>query len=180
LKSFGDRLTLTGEDDIARGVVIMHEARSGTTTVVGGLTRVTGVALVLAAAALVGGAGPAEAAPGSPCAPDVRVCVQLSRSQAWLLAPDGVVVRGPVPITAGAPGMETPAGRFSVQWKDADHVSPFGDTPMPWSVFFDRRGRALHGGSLQRESRGCIHLADDDARAFFEALSPGQGIQILS
>lgn len=135
----------------------------------------------LAPAFLVVGAvaasGRANAATATPCAVGMRVCVQLAAARAWLIDAHGAVTRGPVPITAGAPGMTTPTGRFSVQWKDAHHVSPYG--AMPWSVFFDTHGRALHGGSLQRESRGCIHLADADAEAFYRALAPGDRVQIL-
>lgn len=154
----------------------MEQVQSGSTATVGGTLSLV---LSLVAVVLVGVAQPAAAAPAVPCAPGVRVCIELSDARAWLLDVGGRVLRGPVAITSGAAGMETPTGRFSVQWKNAHHVSSFGGVPMPWSVFFDRQGRALHGGSLQRQSRGCVHLADADARAFFDALAPGAGIEIL-
>ncbi|MCD2193629.1 L,D-transpeptidase [Actinomycetospora endophytica] len=139
------------------------------------------VLAVLVVVLLAGGGAlapaPAMAAGATPCTTAVRVCVQLGAARAWLIDAHGTVVRGPVPITAGAPGMATPRGRFTVQRKDAHHMSPYG--AMPWSVFFDNRGDALHGGNLHRQSRGCIHLAPADAEAFYNALSVGDRVEIL-
>ena len=129
-------------------------------------------------------AQPAVAAPGTgsrsvPCETSADVCVDLSRHRAWLLE-DGRVVESPVPITSGSRDDPTPTGTFRVQRKDRDHVSrEVGNAPMPWSVFFDSEGRALHGGSLSRQSAGCVHLDDEDARTFFTALHPGDEVQIV-
>ena len=46
-------------------------------------------------------------------------------------------------------------------------------------MFFDTHGDALHEGSLARQSAGCVHLTHDDAVAFFNALQPGDEVQIL-
>ena len=49
-----------------------------------------------------------------PCGAGADACVDLSANQAWLLA-GGDVATGPVPITHGRPGYETPPGTFHVQ-----------------------------------------------------------------
>lgn len=119
-------------------------------------------------------------APGTPCSAEVKACVRLSSNEAWLADGKGNVVRGPITINHGAPGNETPAGRFSVQWKDADHRSAeYNGAAMPWSVFFDGNGRAFHGGNAGKQTAGCVRLPDEQAKAFFDALNPGDAVQIL-
>jgi lipoprotein-anchoring transpeptidase ErfK/SrfK len=141
----------------------------------GRAVSVVAVLLGLGCAALV---APASAAPGAPCAPPAKACVDLSDQRAWLLDGGGGVVRGPVPITSGVLEEPTPAGKFRVTRKAREHTSSITGTPMPFSVFFDHRGRAFHAGSLQRPSLGCIHLSDDDAAAFFDALAVGDPVEI--
>jgi lipoprotein-anchoring transpeptidase ErfK/SrfK len=50
--------------------------------------------------------------------------------------------------------------------------------PMPFSVFFADGGVAFHEGSLQTSSYGCVHLAHDDAVAFFNTLQVGDEVQV--
>ncbi|MHC1560366.1 L,D-transpeptidase [Actinomycetospora sp. C-140] len=130
----------------------------------------------LGAAALLPATAVAE--DGVPCAQPARACVDLSDQKAWLLDGEGGVLRGPVPITSGILSEPTPAGQFSVTSKDIDHVSGITNTPMPYSVFFDHRGRAFHEGSLQNPSLGCIHLSHDDAVAFYDSLDVGEPVEI--
>ncbi|MEJ2889965.1 L,D-transpeptidase [Actinomycetospora aeridis] len=137
------------------------------------------VAFLLIGGATAGAAGPAAAAPAeAPCAAPARACVDLSDQRAWLLDGRGGVLRGPVPITSGILSQPTPAGEFRVTRKAREHTSSITGTPMPYSVFFDHRGRAFHAGSLQRPSLGCIHLSDDDAAAFFDSLQIGDPVEI--
>ncbi len=136
-----------------------------TTLVVGGL--------------LAGGSASAQAEGATPCAPTAKACVQLSTNQAWL-QDNGTASYGPVPITSGKPGQETPVGTHVVQWKDADHVShEHNNAPMPNSVFFTTTGVAFHEGSLERESNGCVHLSQAAAKHFFDALKPGDEVQVV-
>jgi lipoprotein-anchoring transpeptidase ErfK/SrfK len=115
---------------------------------------------------------------GVPCAADVDACIDLSANRSWLIA-DGDVAYGPVPITHGRPGWETPPGTFHVGWKDIDHKSSeFDDAPMPFSVFFNG-GIAFHQGSLTDESHGCIHLSRSAAEAFYEGLAVGDTVQVV-
>lgn len=113
----------------------------------------------------------------APCAPSAEACVQLSTAHIWLTR-DGEVLRDGF-ISSGGADEETPTGIFTVQWKDRDHISGESGAPMPYSVFFTTRGHALHQGSLGTESAGCVRLTPTDAAAFFNALRPGDELQIL-
>jgi hypothetical protein len=115
---------------------------------------------------------------GVPCDAGVDACIDLSANQSWLLN-DGAVSYGPVPITHGQPGWETPPGTFSVGWKDIDHKSSeFNNAPMPFSVFFNG-GIAFHEGSLTQKSHGCIHLSMAAAEAYYNALPVGAKVQVV-
>jgi lipoprotein-anchoring transpeptidase ErfK/SrfK len=116
--------------------------------------------------------------PGVPCEGSAAACIDLSANRSWLLS-DGEVAYGPVPITHGRPGWETPPGTFSVGWKDIDHLSSeFDNAPMPYSVFFNG-GIAFHEGSLSDLSHGCIHLSSAAARTYYEGLQVGDTVQVV-
>ncbi|HET9256062.1 MAG TPA: L,D-transpeptidase [Pseudonocardiaceae bacterium] len=122
----------------------------------------------------------AEQAAAAPCGPAAAACISLSGNRAWLMN-HGQVVYGPVPITSGRPGHRTPQGAFRVLWKDKNHRSSiFNNAPMPYSVFFTNTGIAFHEGSLTVPSHGCIHLSRNAAITFFNKLSVGQIVQVVS
>jgi Uncharacterized protein conserved in bacteria len=139
------------------------------------------VAMVgIGVAASVGTAQAEGPAPveGTPCTEAAAACVDLAGGKAWLIE-DGEVVRGPVPISSGAPGHETPRGDFRVQWKDANHRSAeFNNAPMPFAVFFAPGGIAFHEGNLHTKSAGCVRLNYKDAEAFYEYLHVGDRVQV--
>lgn len=113
-----------------------------------------------------------------PCLPTVRACVELATDRAWLLD-NGRVVRGPVPITSGDEETPTPRGSFTVQWKAAAYTSREFLVQMPWSVFFADGGIAFHQGDPDSYSAGCVKLAEEDARAFFDHLQVGDPVQVV-
>lgn len=116
---------------------------------------------------------------GVPCGAGVDACIDLSANQTWLLN-DGAVAYGPVPITHGRAGWETPPGTFTVGWKDIDHKSSvFNNAPMPFSVFFNG-GIAFHEGSLTQKSHGCIHLSPAAAETFYNGLAVGDTVQVVA
>ena len=130
-----------------------------------------------AVAVLTASSHPATRVAGTPCTPAASACVDLTTRRAWLIR-DGAVVRGPVPISTGGPGEETPLGTFRVWRKDPHHISfEQHGTPMPYSVFFDR-GIAFHAGPLALMSAGCVHLRTSDATAFYAALRLGDQVQV--
>jgi hypothetical protein len=119
-----------------------------------------------------------DAVEGTPCTDDARACVDLASHQAWLID-DGEIVGGPMTITSGAPGKETPKGDFHVQWKDANHRSAeFDNAPMPNSVFFADGGIAFHEGSLKSPSSGCVHLGPEDSKSVYDFLEVGDPVQV--
>lgn len=134
------------------------------------------VGLSTAAVAQAAPAAPARVA-GTPCADNVRACVDLSAKQAWLIE-NGVVTYGPVPIASGKAGYRTPPGTFKVTFKSRNHVSSIYGTPMPYSVFFNR-GIAFHQGDLRSGSHGCIRLSRAAAQTFFSRLAPGDVVQVV-
>ena len=123
---------------------------------------------------------PQEAqAASAPCGQAAKACLDLSSNHAWLMN-NGAVTYGPVPVTHGKPGYETPPGTFKVSWKDIDHKSSqFNNAPMPYSVFFNG-GIAFHQGSLNELSHGCIHLDKASAKTYFNGLSVGDTVQVVS
>lgn len=139
---------------------------------------------VAVAAGFLGAAGMfalpafASAAPGIPCSPAAAACIDLSANTSWLQY-NGSVTYGGVPITSGRPGYETPTGTFHVTYKDIDHWSRAYDAPMPYSVFFTDTGVAFHEGSLTQQSHGCVHLSPEAARVYYNALKPGDVVEVV-
>lgn len=154
-----------------------------------GLVTVAGVAFAGSAAADSPAADEARRqplVPYTPCSATAKACVDLDSQRSWLIK-DGKIMTGPVDISSGGNGQETPIGHsLRVYRKDADHRSeesrlPNGDpAPMPFSTFFGDGGIAFHSGSPDRSSAGCIHLSDGDARAWFDYLQPGDQVQVVS
>jgi lipoprotein-anchoring transpeptidase ErfK/SrfK len=170
-------------------------------TLAGALAALTTTGAILAGTALAGPgiapppgdeATPAAAAahhepavPGTPCSVSTRACVDLEKQIAWLIR-DGKVTRGPMRISSGGHGEATPVGHsLRVYRKEKDYKSnesrlPNGQpAPMPYSVFFQDGGIAFHGGSPDRASGGCIHMALPDAIATFNDLQMGDKVQTV-
>lgn len=166
--------------------------RARTVAVLVGIVVVVGGLLAGRAVADPGHTSPAALAAhsqplveGTACSTGARSCVDLESQQAWLIA-DGKVVRGPVKISSGGAGKETPVGHsFRVYRKEKDHKSGefrMADgrpAPMPWAVFFADGGIAFHAGDPARASSGCIHLPAADAQAWFEHLQIGDQVQVV-
>ncbi|SEQ16281.1 L,D-transpeptidase catalytic domain [Lentzea xinjiangensis] len=115
----------------------------------------------------------------TPCAISDGACIQLSTNQTWVVRGDKIVY-GPVPITHGRKGFETPLGDFPVLRKVKDEWSRPYNGPMPWSTYFTESGIAFHEGSLTEPSHGCIHLDPASARYYFQNLSIGETVQVVA
>jgi len=147
----------------------------------GNLRKTVGMAAgsaALGAAVMLALPSNAQAAPGVPCSAKADACVDLSAKTTWLMD-NGTVTYGGAPITSGMPGYRTPPGTFTVTYKDIDHWSKKYDAPMPYSVFFTKGGIAFHEGSLNEQSHGCIHLSPQAARAYYNALHPGDVVEVV-
>ena len=108
-----------------------------------------------------------------PCPATARACVDLAGQRTWLQK-DGNVEYGPITMSSGAQGWETPRGTHKVTRKVKDEISrEFHNAPMPYSVYFTNTGVAFHAGRVDWLSHGCIHLNHDDAVTYFNSLKPG-------
>ena len=78
------------------------------------------------------------------------------------------------PVSSGIPAYETPSGSYQTFRMEEDHYSKeFDDAPMPNSIFFTKKGHAIHGtDSVSRlgspASHGCVRLSRDHAAALYE------------
>lgn len=123
---------------------------------------------------------PRPAPPASnPCPATARACVDLRNQTTWL-QDNGRVTFGPVGMSSGGPGKETPRGNFRVVRKVRDEVShEFNDAPMPFAVYFTNQGHAFHQGSTSTRSAGCVRLPRDAAQRYFGDLNVGDQVSIF-
>jgi len=76
------------------------------------------------------------------------------------------------PVSTGAGGFGTPAGRFRPRWMARSWFSTrYYGSPMPYSIFF-LRGYAIHGSYETKylgrpASHGCIRLHPSNAAALY-------------
>jgi L,D-transpeptidase catalytic domain len=119
--------------------------------------------LVLLAAALA-------LAPAASASAAILVSIDKSAQQ-MIVSVDGET-RYTWPVSTGRPGYDTPNGAYSTLWMDREHYSrEWDDAPMPYSIFFTKKGHAIHGTyhrSLgQPVSHGCVRLSVKNAAALW-------------
>jgi L,D-transpeptidase-like protein len=114
-------------------------------------------------------------------AADAKVVITIDKSaQRMTVSVDGAT-RWSWPVSTGRRGHATPAGSFQAFRMEADHYSKeWDDAPMPHSIFFTKRGHAIHGSFDTRRlgtpaSAGCVRLHPDNAKQLF-ALVKAQGV----
>jgi lipoprotein-anchoring transpeptidase ErfK/SrfK len=97
-------------------------------------------------------------------------------NQALALYEKGKLVEW-MPISSGAPGNETPKGKFRVSEKVIHYYSktypkPRGGAAMPFALRFSHpySGYFIHGGALSGRptSKGCVRLLLDDAAMLYQ------------
>jgi len=91
---------------------------------------------------------------------------------AYAVDRDGVVWWAAV-ISSGAKGYETPSGIFNIFRKERFYMSksypdPSGVNNMDFSLWFTQRGHAIHMGSDDKMSHGCVHVGEKGAKTMFE------------
>jgi hypothetical protein len=163
-------------------IIVVAGAAACLTAVSAGMTAVPAFAETVAAKT-------ARATPlveGTPCTVTAKACVDLESDRAWLVD-GGKIFKGPVDISSGGKGEETPTGHsLRVYRKEPDHKSTESRAPngqpadMPWSVFFEDGGIAFHGGDPDRASAGCIHLEPSDAKIWYDHLQIGDQVQVVN
>jgi lipoprotein-anchoring transpeptidase ErfK/SrfK len=80
------------------------------------------------------------------------------------------------PVVTGDDETTTDPGIYTVKLKDANYYSNTYDTPMPYSIFFDLKGRkAIHEGEVpppavkkELATHGCIHVAPPYIERLYE------------
>jgi hypothetical protein len=108
----------------------------------------------------------------SPALADIQITVDKS-AQTLTVARDGQVLHT-WPVSTGRVGRFTPSGSYQAFRMEEDHYSrEFDDAPMPHSIFFTKRGHAIHGSFETRKlgrpaSGGCVRLAPENAKRLFD------------
>ncbi len=77
------------------------------------------------------------------------------------------------PVTSGAPEFRSPSGVFSIIQKKRYHMSTkypdeHGINNMDYMLKFTKYGHALHKGSVDWMSHGCIHIDNKDIATIFK------------
>ena len=76
------------------------------------------------------------------------------------------------PVTSGAPEFRSPSGIFTIFQKKRYHMSTVwpdesGVNNMDYMMKFTKRGHALHKGSVDWMSHGCIHIDPKDVPVIY-------------
>jgi lipoprotein-anchoring transpeptidase ErfK/SrfK len=76
------------------------------------------------------------------------------------------------PVTSGAPEFRSPSGIFTIFQKKRYHMSKdfpdeSGVNNMDYMMKFTKRGHALHKGSVDWMSHGCIHIDPKDVPVIY-------------
>ncbi len=78
------------------------------------------------------------------------------------------------PVSTGLPGYATPSGSYSAtSMNEMWYSREWDDAPMPHSVFFTKRGHAIHGTNEVKRlgkpaSHGCVRLEPENAATLFD------------
>ncbi len=91
---------------------------------------------------------------------------------------DGIVWWSGI-ITSGADDYKTPSGIYTVLRKVPRYMSKAypdedGINNMDFAIFFTNQGHALHMGSVNWMSHGCIHIAPKDIPVIYKWAKIGQ------
>jgi hypothetical protein len=73
------------------------------------------------------------------------------------------------PVSSGRKGMDTPAGKFSVKWKNKLYHSKKYNSDMPFAINISNDGVFIHEQALpgRPASHGCIRLLREDAQKIY-------------
>jgi len=104
---------------------------------------------------------------------DAAVLITIDKSaQRMTVAVDGAV-RWTWPVSTGSRGYDTPSGSYTAFRMEKEHFSrEWDDAPMPHSIFFTKRGHAIHGSYETKRlgrpvSHGCVRLHPGNAAKLY-------------
>jgi hypothetical protein len=112
------------------------------------------------------------ALPAAPAAAQLVIDID-KRTQTMTVSRDGALLHR-WPVSTGTRRHDTPVGRYTPFRLEEDHFSrEWDNAPMPHSIFFTKRGHAIHGTTHLDAigvpaSRGCVRLEPENARLLFD------------
>lgn len=86
-------------------------------------------------------------------------------------------------ISSGEEAKFTPSGKWKVLYKKRYYTSKKypeedGSNNMDYSIFFTKWGHALHEGSIDHTSHGCIHVDPTDIPSLYKWAHPGMPVLV--
>ena len=109
-----------------------------------------------------------------------------------LLAMEGSKIVYEYDVITGRPKKETHPGDYRISRKYKDYTSKTYGSPMPYSMFFSKDGKAIHGTHWATirsylhtyitesvGSQGCVGLTKEDARTLFDWAPMGTLIEVM-
>jgi len=87
------------------------------------------------------------------------------------------------PVTSGAPEFRSPSGVFSIFQKKRYHMSnqfpdESGVNNMDYMMKYTHRGHALHKGSVDWMSHGCVHIDPKDVPVIYNWSKDGMPVVV--
>ena len=121
-----------------------------------------------------------------------RKVIMVIVSEQRLLALEGYTIVHEFDVVTGRAGKETTHGKYTIFRKHKDYTSKTYDVEMPYTMFFSKDGKAIHGtqwATLRSYvhayvtesvgSQGCVGMTAEDARTMFEWAPMNTRIVIL-
>jgi lipoprotein-anchoring transpeptidase ErfK/SrfK len=115
----------------------------------------------------------AKAATPQPTGNGSQILVNIDKStQEMTVFVDGVE-RHTWPVSTGTRGYATPSGQYTASsMNEIWYSKQWDDAPMPHSIFFTKRGHAIHATTEVKRlgrpaSHGCVRLAPQNAKTLF-------------
>ena len=109
-----------------------------------------------------------------------------------LLAMEGTKIVYEYDVVTGRPKKETHPGDYRISRKFKDYTSKTYGSPMPYSMFFSKDGKAIHGTQWATirsylhayltesvGSQGCVGLTEEDAKILFAWAPIGTLIEVM-
>ena len=109
-----------------------------------------------------------------------------------LLAMEGTRVVYEHDVVTGRPKKETHSGDYRISRKYKDYTSKTYGSPMPYTMFFSKDGKAIHGTQWATirsylhayitesvGSQGCVGLTKEDAKTIFDWAPIGTLIEVM-
>ena len=86
-------------------------------------------------------------------------------------------------ISSGEEVKFTPSGKWKALYKKRFYTSKAypeedGSNNMDYSIFFTKWGHAIHKGSINDTSHGCIHVQEHDIRRLYKWARPGMPVLV--